>query len=260
MVRTLAMFFAGLVFCASAEAMVIATEVGFKDGDTTLTGLLAYDDAVKGKRPGVILVHEFWGLTQHTRDYARQLAAQGYTALAVDMYGQVGGTREAAGALMNGLMGKPEVVKARFEGWRKLLAAEPTVDPKRIAAIGFSMGGKIVLNQARAGDDLKAVASFYGNLETASPAKPGSVKSRILVLNADTDTFVKPESIPAFKSEMEAAKVRYRYVSYPAKHAFSNPEATVNGQKFNMPIAYDEQVDRQARDELLKFLAESFRR
>src|SRR5204862_2502176 len=108
--RLFALLVIGLGFGASAGATVIATEVGFKDGDTQLTGLLAYDDALKGKRPGVLIVHEFWGLTRHTRDYARELAAKGYTALAVDMYGKVGETREAAGALMNGLMSKPEVV------------------------------------------------------------------------------------------------------------------------------------------------------
>ena len=258
MARMLALLLAALGFCASAAATVIATEVGFKDGDTQLTGLLAYDDAVKGKRPGVLLVHEFWGLTQHTRDYARELAARGYTALAVDMYGKVGDTRDAAAGLMNGLMSKPEVVKARFDGWRKLLASEPTVDPKRIAAIGFSMGGRIVLDRARAGDNLAGVASFYGNLETKAPAKAGGVKSRVLVLNADSDPFVKPESIPAFKSEMDAAKVKYRFVSYPVKHAFSNPDATANGQKFNMPIAYDEEANRKAREELVKFLGEAF--
>jgi dienelactone hydrolase len=255
----LALLLAALGFCASAAAAVIATEVGFKDGDTQLTGLLAYDDAVKGKRPGVIVIHEFWGLTQHTRDYARELAAQGFTALAVDMYGKVGDTQAAAAGLMNGLMSKPEVVQARFEGWKKLLAAEPTVDPKRIAAIGFSMGGRIVLDRARAGDNLAAVASFYGDMGTKSPAKPGTIKARVLVLNAETDPFVKPESVAAFKGEMEAAKVKYRYVSYPgSKHAFSNPDATVNGQKFNMPIAYDEETNRRSREELVKFLQEAF--
>jgi dienelactone hydrolase len=260
MARLIALLLSALAFCGPAAATVIATEVGFKDGDTQLTGLLAYDDSVKGKRPGVLLIHEFWGLTQHTRDFARDLAAHGYTALAVDMYGQVGETRDAAAGLMNALMGKPDVVKARFDGWRKLLASQPTVDPKRIAAIGFSMGGRIVLNQARAGDDLAAVASFYGNLETKAPARPGAVKARVLILNADSDPFVKPESVPAFKAEMEAAKVRYRYVSYPAKHAFSNPEATANGQKFNMPIAYDAETARKAKDELYRFLAEAFKR
>ena len=258
MARLLASLLAALAFCTSAAATVVATEVGFKDGDAQLTGLLAYDDAVKGKRPGVLLVHEFWGLTAHTRDYARWLATQGYTALAVDMYGKVGDTRDEAGGLMNALMAKPEVVKARFDGWRKLLAEQPTVDPKRIAAIGFSLGGRIVLDRARAGDDLAGVASFYGNLETTAPAKPGTVKSRVLILNAASDPFVKPESIPAFKSEMEAAKVNYRYVSYPAKHAFSNPDATARGQKFDMPIAYDGEIDRQSRDQLVKFLAEAF--
>jgi len=256
--RLIAAFLATFGFCASAGATVIATEVGFKDGDAQLTGLLAYDDAVKGKRPGVLLVHEFWGLTQHTRDYARELAAKGYTALAVDMYGNVGETRDAAAGLMKGLMSKPDVVRARFEGWRKVLASQPTVDPRRIAAIGFSMGGRIVLDQARAGNELAAVASFYGSLETPTPARAGKVKSRVLVLNAEGDPFVKAESIGAFKSEMDAARVKYRYVSYPARHAFSNPEATANGQKFGMPIAYDAEVDRKSREELLRFLAEAF--
>ena len=257
--RMLALLLAGLGFCASAAATVIATEVTYKDGDTPLAGLLAYDDAVKGKRPGVLVVHEFWGLTQHTRDYARELAAKGYTALAVDMYGKVGQDQATAAGLMKGLMSRPDVVKSRFDAWRKILAAQPTVDPRRIAAIGFSMGGSIVLNMARAGEDLAGVASFYGSLETNNPAKAGVTKARVLVLNAADDPFVKPESIPAFKSEMDAAKVKYRYVSYPgAQHAFANPDATANGQKFNMPIAYDAETDRRAKEELSAFLAEAF--
>lgn len=260
MMRALSLLVAGLGFCASAAATVIATEVVQREGDATLTGLIAYDDAVKGRRPGVLLVHEFWGLTQHTRDFARELAAKGYTALAVDMYGKVADDPKAASGMMGALMARPEVVKARFEGWRRALAAQPTVDPKRIAAVGFSMGGRIVLDRARAGDDLAAVASFYGNVEAPSPAKAGFMKSRVLVLNVDGDPFFKPESIPAFKREMDAAKDRYRYVSYPARHGFSNPEASANGQKFNLPIAYDAETDRKARGELLEFLAEAFKR
>ena len=132
--RLFTLLVVGLGWCASAGAAVIADEVAYKDGDIALKGYLAYDDAVKGRRPGILVVHEWWGPTRHVRGYARELAAKGYTALAVDMYGTVATDPKAAGELMNGLMAKPDVVKSRFETGKKVLAAHPSVNPKRASA------------------------------------------------------------------------------------------------------------------------------
>ena len=244
----------------TSHAAVVVKEVTYKDGDTTLKGVLAYDEAMKDKRPGMIVVHEWWGITQHVRDYAKELAAKGYTALAVDMYaGKTADNPKDASGLMNELMGNPAVMKSRFLAGEKFLASQSTVDPKRLGAIGFCMGGKVVLDMARSGDALAGVASFHGNLDTNERAKPGVVKSRVLVMNGADDPFVKKESIDAFKKEMEAAKVNYKFVNYPgAVHAFTNPEATEKGKKFNLPLAYQAEADKKSKAEMLKFFSDIF--
>jgi dienelactone hydrolase len=243
----------------SAYAAVVGQEIRYTAGDATLNGYIATDDALKGKRPGILLVHDWWGPSEHVRDYARALAAKGYTALAVDMYGRSTADRKEAGELMNAVMGVPEVMKARFVAARKVLASHPTVDPGRIGAVGFSMGSTVVLNMARSGENLAGVVSVYGGLATKTPARPGEMKARVLVLHAPGDPFVKPEAIDAFRGEMQAAHVSYRFVEYPgAKHGFANPDATPSGQKNNMPIAYDAEADRKARRDILDFFAGIF--
>ena|SRR5688572_15081417 len=162
---------------------------------------------------------------------------------------------------MNELMGNPAVMKSRFLAGEKFLASQPTVDSKRLGAIGFCMGGKVVLDMARSGDALAGVASFHGNLDTNDRAKPGVVKSRVLVMNGADDPFVKKESIDAFKKEMEAAKVNYKFVNYPgAVHAFTNPEATEKGKKYNLPLAYHADADKKSKAEMLKFFSGIFDR
>ena len=163
-----------LVFCALAavlfslplKASIKTEEVSYSEGGTTLKGFLAWDDAISGKRPGVLVVHEWWGLNDYARSRAKQLAELGYTALAVDMYGdgKVADHPKDAGAFAASVMKDPQVALARFRAALKALKEQPTVDPEKIAAIGYCMGGAIVLNAARQGMDLDAVASFHGSL------------------------------------------------------------------------------------------------
>ena len=261
MKRIVALAVFGAAVSASAQAAVVLKEVTYKDGGTALKGYIAYDDAMKDKRPGMIVVHEWWGITQHVKDYAKDLASKGYTALAVDMYGngKTADEPKAAGELMNGVLGAPDVMKSRFEAGRRFLESQPSVDPKRVGAIGFCFGGGVVLNMARMGENLPGVASFHGSLGTKNPAKPGMVKSRLLVLNGADDPFVKPEAVAAFKKEMDAAKVDYRFIDYPgAVHAFTNPEATEKGKKFDLPLAYNADADKKSKAEMLKFFSEIF--
>ena len=242
---------------APAHASVVLKEVSYKDGETTLKGYIAYDETKKDKRPGVIVVPEWWGITKHVKE----LASKGYTALAVDMYGdgKTADEPKLAGELSGAVYKAPAVMKSRFDAGRAFLASQPTVDASRIGAIGFCFGGGVVLEMARRGEDLKGVASFHGSLGTQAPAKPGEVKAKVLVLNGAADPFVKPEAIAAFKQEMEAAKVDYRFIDYPgAVHAFTNPEATQKGRKFNLPLAYDAAADKGSKAEMTKFFAELF--
>jgi len=253
------MSFIGL---ASAQAAIKGEEVEYKAGNTVHKGYLVYDDAVTGKRPGVLVVHEWWGHNEHARNSARKLAEAGYVALALDMYGsgKTADHPDNAKQFMQALTGDAKVVRRRFDAALNALKRHKTVDRQRVAAIGYCMGGIIVLNMAREGANLAGVASFHGSLGTSSPAKPGKVKAKVLVLTGADDPFVPAEQVDAFKKEMDAARADYKVVSYPnAKHSFTNPEADALGTKFNMPFAYNAEADKQSWAELQSFLKTVFK-
>jgi len=242
-------------------ANITEVPVTYKDGDTTLKGYVTFDASIQGKRPGVVVLHEWWGITRHVREEARYFASLGYTAIVADLYaGKTADNPGDAGALMNGLMGNQDLVRSRFEAARAELARHPTVDASRIGASGYCMGGKIALDMARAGAGLKAVASFHGNLTPATKAEAGKVKAKIVALNGADDPFVSADSIEAFRKEMDAAGADYKFVNYPgAVHAFTNPEATEKGEKFNLPLRYDAETDKKAKAEAASWFAEAFR-
>jgi dienelactone hydrolase len=247
---------------ASAQAAIKGGEVEYKAGNTVHKGYLVYDDAVTGKRPGVLVVHEWWGHNEHARNSARKLAEAGYVALALDMYGsgKTADHPDNAKQFMQALTGDAKVVRRRFDAALNALKRHKTVDRQRVAAIGYCMGGIIVLNMAREGANLAGVASFHGSLGTSSPAKPGKVKAKVLVLTGADDPFVPAEQVDAFKKEMDAARADYKVVSYPnAKHSFTNPEADALGTKFNMPFAYNAEADKQSWAELQSFLKTVFK-
>ncbi|MDH4133172.1 MAG: dienelactone hydrolase family protein [Gammaproteobacteria bacterium] len=254
--------FLALAFLAvSAHAAVKGEPVDYKAGDTVLKGYIAYDDAIKGKRPGVIVVHEWWGHNEYARKRADMLAALGYTAIALDMYGD--GKQAAhpddAGKFAGEVSKNLPLAKARFDAARNLLAKHSTVDAREIAAIGYCFGGGIVLQMARQGEDLKGVASFHGSLGTENPATAGKVKARVLVMTGADDPFIPAEKVEAFKKEMSSAKANYRVIAYPgAKHAFTNPDADKNGKQFNLPLAYNADADTKSWAEMQKFLKEIF--
>ena len=250
-----------LLIASETSAEVVSHEVSYKQGDTVLKGLVAYDDAIEGKRPGVLVVHEWWGHNDYARKRARMLAALGYTALAVDMYGD-GKTAEHpddAAKFSSAVGGKPALAKARFDAALATLKQQATVDPDRIAAIGYCFGGGIVLGMARMGTDIDGVVSFHGSLATKSPAKKGDIKTRIRVFTGADDPFVKPETVEAFKKEMEAAGADYKVVIYPgAVHSFTNPGANALGEKFGLPLAYNEKADRDSWQQMQEFFHEIF--
>lgn len=253
-----------LAFALPAPAAVREKAVTYKDGDTAMKGFVVYDDAKKGKRPGIILVHEWWGITKHMHNEARRFARAGYVALIADMYGdaKTADNPKAAGALSGSVMKNPEVMKSRFNAAREALAKQPGVDPSRIGAAGYCFGGAVVINMARAGADLAGVAGFHASLGLNTPAPaPGTVKAKVLVLNGADDPFVKREQYEALKKDFEAAKADYKIVQYPgAVHAFTNPEATALGKKFNLPLRYDAKANKEAKAEADQFFAAAFKR
>jgi dienelactone hydrolase len=250
-----------LVSASSASAEVSGRDVEYKAGDTVLKGYLAQDTALKGKRPAVLVVHEWWGHNEYARKRARMLAEQGYVALAVDMYGD-GKTAQHpddAGKFAGEVMKNKAIGEARFNAALDFIKRQQSVDPARIAAIGYCFGGAVVLHMARQGADLKGVVSFHGSLATDSPAEEGMVKARVLVFNGDADKMIPPEQVAAFKQEMTRAGASFRYVGYPGvQHSFTNPDADAFAVKFKLPIAYDRKADRDSWAQTKKFLKEIF--
>jgi len=260
--RNLIAFISLALFAGVAQAAVKGEEVTYKQGDTTMTGYIAYDDKIKGKRPGVLVVHEWWGHNDYVRKRADMLAELGYVAFAIDMYGD-GKTADHpsdAGKFAGEVRSNMPVAEARFQAALKQLENHPMTDKKKTAAIGYCFGGGVVLEMARRGVNLDGVVSFHGSLPTDNPAQKGAVKARVLVLNGEADPMVKPEHIDAFKKEMQAAGVKYEFINYPeALHAFTNPAATELGKKFNIPIAYDEAADKASWAKMQGFLKTIFK-
>ncbi len=219
----------------------------YKAGNATLESYLAWDDTSSKPRPGVMVIHEWWGLDDYVKGRANQLAAMGYTALAVDMYG---GGKEAAnpdeaGKAMNAVLGDMDNGTKRLATSLAVLKSQKLVDAKRTAAIGYCFGGAMVLHMARSGMDVGGVASFHGSLGSFADPAPGSIRAKVLVCHGGDDKLVADDDIKAFRTQMDKAQAKYEFVSYPgALHGFSNPEATGRGKKYGLPLAYDEKTDK----------------
>jgi dienelactone hydrolase len=244
-----------LSMAAGAHAAVKMEPVEYKIADTTLKGQLAYDDAVKGKLPGVIVVHEWWGLNDYAKTRARMLAEAGYVAFAVDMFGD-GKTTEhpdEAGAWASAVRSNQQVSMDRFMAGYNVLKANPRVDAGHISAIGYCFGGGVVLNMALSGAELDAVVSFHGGVPTDPvTTKP---KARMLVCNGAADGLVTPEQIGSFMKVATDAGADWVFISYAgAKHAFTNPGADKHGIPM---LAYNEKADKRSWQAALDFLAES---
>ncbi len=257
---------AGILLVLGSSTLLAAVkgeEVQYQADGVGMKGYLAYDDAVKDKRPGILVVHEWWGHNDYARKRARMLAEMGYVALAVDMYGdgKQANHPEDAKKFSAALFADHAILRARFQAAEKLLRRHKAVDGERLGAIGYCLGGGVVLEMARAGENLAGVASFHGGLGTPSPAQKGKVKARVLVLNGADDSFVTPEQIGNFKKEMETAGVKYRFIDYPgAKHSFTNPDADTYAKQFNMPIGYNAAADKQSWAEMSKFFDGLFKK
>ncbi len=252
---------AGLLLPAFVSAAIKHEEVSYTANGVTMKGYLAYDDAIKGKRPGVLVVHEWWGHNDYSRKRADMLAELGYTALAVDMYGdgKQASHPQDAGKYAGEVMQNMENAKARFVAALDLLKKHKTVDPARSAAIGYCFGGGVVLQMARAGVDLKGVVSFHGSYGTQTPAEKGKVKAAVLVCHGAADQFITAEQVEGLKKEMQAAGVDFQFISYEgAMHAFTNPAADENGKKFNIPIAYNKAADEKSWADMQQFLKRIF--
>lgn len=252
---------AGLMLSLVVSADIKTRVLNYQVDGETFTGYLAYDDRIDGKRPGILVVHEWWGHNGHVRKRAEMLAELGYTAFALDMYGsgKLAEHPEDARKFMQAAASNMHVAEKRFEAAYNLLRNQPQVDEKQLAAIGYCFGGGTSLHMVRRGMDLDAVVSFHGALGTKTPAEKGRVKAELLILTGAADPMIPAAQVDAFREEMTAAEVDYTIHSYPdAKHSFTNPAADDYGKRFDMPLAYDAQADTDSWSKMRDFLAKVF--
>lgn len=251
----------GGLLAAPAIAQVVGQPVDYEVDGQSFRGYVAYDTRWTTPRPGVLVVHEWWGHNAYARQRANMLAGEGFVAMALDMYGEGRNTGhpEQAKAFMQAVTQQQGAVARRFEAARALLASRPGVRNDDIAAIGYCFGGGVVLNLARQGVDLDGVVSFHGSLGTENPAQAGDRVTPMLVLNGEADPFVPPAQVKAFREEMRAAGADLTYVGYPGiQHSFTNPGADAVGAEYGLPLAYDRAADEDSWSRALAFLRQRF--
>ena len=239
-----------LLSAAFVRGAIRSESVSYKDGDAALEGYVVWDDAVKGTRPGVLVVHDWTGLQDYAKQRAHQLAALGYVAFAADIYGKgVRPTDPKECAVAAGRYRKDlPLLRRRVLAGLEQLKARPETDGKRLGAIGYCFGGTCVLELARSGADVRGVVSFHGGLGTSQPAAPGTIKARILVCHGGADEHVNKE-VPAFREEMTAAQAKMEFLTYDgALHGFTKPGP-----------AYQEKADKESWAAMQKFFREVFK-
>ena len=243
---------------AVARAEVKTEEIEYEHDGVTLLGYLAYDDAVEGKRPGVLVVHEWWGHNEYARQRAEQLAELGYVAFALDMYGK--GVRakdpKEAGKMAGAFRADRQLMRDRAAAGLAVLQGHELVDADRCASIGYCFGGTVSLELARSGANVAGVVSFHGGLGTPNPKDAANIKGKVLVCHGSADTFISDEELVAFRQEMHDAGVDWEMNVYGgAVHSFTNPAA----DKAGIPgVAYDERADRRSWEDMKDFFDEIF--
>lgn len=234
--------------------------VSYKIDTLNMSSYVFYDENMEGKRPAVLIVHEWWGLNDYAKRRARMLAEMGYIAMAVDMYGngRMGNDPGAAQALAMPFYMHPDMAKKHFDAALEEFKKNPNVDQSKIAGIGYCFGGGVLLNLVRMGEPLNGVVSFHGGL-LGTPANKDLTKAEILVCHGEADSFVNAEVAP-FKKQMDSIGKSYTFKSYPgATHSFTNPDATEMGKKFKMPVEYNAAADTASWNDMKEFFGRIFK-
>ena len=249
-----------VAIAGAARAAIKTATITYKEGQVEAHSFIAYDDSSSGKRPGVLVVPEWWGLNDYPRMRAKMLAQLGYFAMAVDIYGDGRNTADPkqAGDWMDPLeKGDRAELRTRIAVALAKLKSDPRVDPSKTAAIGYCFGGSTVLELARSGAETNGVVSFHGHYDTGDPAKPGEVKARILACHGADDPFQSPAQIQAFEDEMRKARADWQLNVYGgARHSFTNPDA---GQYHIAALAYNEEADHHSWQAMKDFFHEIFK-
>ena len=243
-----------------------ATTIRLKEDSTSFivdgknyTAFVVYDQNIKGKRPAILVVPEWWGLNDYTKSRAKQLAELGYIAMAIDMYGdgKMGNDPTEAQALATPFYTNPALTKTHIDAAIDKIKTFDQTDTSKIGAIGYCFGGFVVLNAAKLGADLKGVVTFHGGLQGVTPDSK-LLKAKILVCHGGADEFENPH-VAQFKKQMDSINADYTFKIYPdATHAFSNPDATATGKKFDMPIKYNAAADTASWNDMEAFFNRVF--
>jgi dienelactone hydrolase len=241
----------------AAKAILHTETVAYKHGDTVLEGYLAYDDAVQGKRPGVLVVHCFRGLRDFVKERAEQLINHGYIAFALDMYGARPKDDKEAFALARIYGDDRALMRSRANAGLKVLRSHELTDVNRVGAMGYCFGGGVVLELARSGAEITGVVGFHADLSTPNRDDAKNIKSKVLVLHGADDPLVPTDQVLAFQDEMRKAKVDWQMIFYGgAVHAFTMPESGMDPSK---PAAYDEKADKRSWQAMKAFFLEVFK-
>jgi dienelactone hydrolase len=247
------------VWSSAVEAKVQVKPIPYSHGEVSLEGVLGWDDAIEGKRPGILVIHEWWGLNEYARTRVEQLAALGYVALAVDMYGKGKVTTHAAEASrwMQQTTANVEMWQARAREGIRLLQAEPRVDPTRLAAIGYCFGGATVMQMVYGGAPVKGVVSFHGSLPLPPSSLPIKNSAKIFIAHGGDDPFLAPDHIEKFTAALDGAGLDWQMVIYGgAQHSFTNPWADQYGMK---GVQYQAKADQRSWEHMQLFFDELFR-
>ncbi|MFT5220819.1 MAG: dienelactone hydrolase [Planctomycetota bacterium] len=241
---------------------IVSDEISYRVGEREYRGYQAFDDSKPGSRPGIIVVHEWWGLNEYILKRTHMLAEQGYFVLAIDMYGEgrVGSSPDEAAALMNGVLDDMDAGESLLKAGYQTLLEQELVDDTRTAAIGYCFGGGMALHMARIGMPLKAVVSFHGSLNAFHRAEPGTIKPEILLCHGKSDSMVKMNAVEAFEGEMKLAQANYQILLLEgAKHGFSNLQSDINAELYGIDLGYSQSADRASWSAMLTLLNKVFK-
>ena len=243
----------------SAQAKIVTQSVEYKQGDTTLEGYVVYDDAITGAWPGVLVVHQWMGLTDYEKHHAEMLAQLGYVAFCADIYGK--GIRptstKEAGVQAAKYKSDRDLLRAHVNAGLDELRKQSNVDSKHIAAIGYCFGGTTVLELARSGADVAGVVSFHGGLDSPTPADGRNIKCKVLVCHGADDPFESAKDLAAFEDEMRGAGVDWRLIKYGgAVHSFTQPMA---GNDNSKGAGYNEKAGKRSWQDMQNFFTEIFK-
>ncbi len=239
---------------ATQPAAIKEEPVSYTAGGVTMNGYITYDSARQGRRPIVLILPEWWGLTDYPRMRARMLAEMGYLAVAVDMYGngKLANTPQEAGKASEAFYNDLPMAKERIDAALAKAASYPQADTTKTVAIGYCFGGFLALNYAKMGAPVKGVVSFHGDLRGVPPQK--GTQAQFLVCHGGADDFVPQPQVDAFRKSMDSAGLNYTFKVYDnATHAFTNPNATEKGIEVNLPIRYNGAADTASWNDMKAF-------